>query len=143
MSVMPRHMSEEEALAFIDAAQGWATLSSIGLDGYPHSVPIGWFRVHRKIYMGCIDQTQKVKNIERNEKISVCLESGSTMSDIKGVLLRGNAAIIRAPEDRLALSIVAAKSRGVEEKDLPKEASAKGVYIELSDFKITSWDYSN
>ena len=140
---MPRNMSEEEALAFIDAASGWATLSSIGVDGYPHSVPIGWFRVHKKIYMGCIDQTQKVKNIERDEKISVCIESGSTMRDIKGVLLRGNASIIRVPEDRLALSILAAKSRGVEEKDLPKEASSNGVYIELSDFRITSWDYAN
>ena len=93
--------------------------------------------------MGCIDQTQKVKNIERNEKISVCIESGSTMRDIKGVLLRGNASIIRLPEDRLALSLLAAKSRGVEEKDLPKEASPNGVYIELSNFKITSWDYAN
>ena len=93
--------------------------------------------------MGCIDQTQKVKNIERNEKISVCIESGSTMKDIKGVLLRGNASIIRVPEDRLALSVAAAKARGIEEKDLPKKASKYGVYIELSDFKITSWDYAN
>ena len=76
-------MSEKEALAFIDSAPGWATLSSIGSDGYPHSIPIGWFRVDKKIYMGCIDQTQKVKNIERNPKISVCVESGSTMRDIK------------------------------------------------------------
>ena len=140
---MPRHMSEQEALAYIDTAPGWATLSTIGPDGYPHSIPIGWFRVHKKIYMGCIDRTQKVKNIERNEKIAVCIESGTTMKDIKGILLRGNASIIRAPEDRLAVSILAAKSRGVEEKDLPKEASDKGAYIELSDFKITSWDYSN
>ena len=140
---MPRQMSKEEALAFIDSAPGWATLSSIGMDGYPHSIPIGWFRVHKKIFMGCIDQTQKVKNIERNQKISVCIESGSTMRDIKGVLLRGNASIVRAPEDRLALSIIAAKSRGVEKKDLPKVASPTGVYIELSDFKITSWDYAN
>ena len=140
---MPRQMTEEEAFAFIDSAPGWATLSSIGLDGYPHSIPIGWFRLHKKIYMGCIDQTQKIKNIERNEKISVCIESGSTMKDIKGVLLRGNASIIRLPEDRLALSLLAAKSRGVEEKDLPKEASPNGVYIELSNFKITSWDYAN
>ena len=140
---MPRRMPEKEALAFIDSAPGWAILSSIGLDGYPHSIPIGWFRVDKKIYMGCLDKTQKVKNIERNPKISVCIESGTTMRDIKGVLLRGNASIIRVPEDRLALSILAAKSRGVEEKDLPKEASQNGVYIELSNFKITSWDYSN
>ena len=56
---MPRQMSEKEALEYIDTAQGWATLSTIGSDGYPHSVPIGWFRVHKKIYMGCIDKTQK------------------------------------------------------------------------------------
>ena len=139
---MPRQMSEKEALDYIDTAQGWATLSTIGSDGYPHSVPIGWFRVHKKIYMGCIDKTQKVINIERNRKISICIESGTTMRDIKGVLLRGKASIVRDTQERLAVSILAAKARGVAEQDLPKTTSANGVYIELSDFKITSWDYA-
>ena len=140
---MPRKMSEKEALRYIDSNPGWATLSTLGSDGHPHSIPIGYFRVENKLYMGCRDKTQKVINIERNPKISVSLESGQTMNDIRGLLLRGHGRIIRESAERLSISIMAAKSRGVEDKDLPKSSSPEGVYIELSDFKITSWDYSS
>ena len=64
------------------------------------------------------------------------------MRDINGVLLRGEACIVKDTKERLAVSILAAKARGVAEQDLPKTASPNGVYIELSNFKITSWDYA-
>ena len=84
---MPDKMSEDEVLAYIDSKPGWAMLSTIGYDGYPHTVPVGYFRVNHKIYMGCRDKTQKVVNIERNPRVSISLESGTTMRELKGVLL--------------------------------------------------------
>ena len=138
---MPKPMSEKEAIAYIDTKPGWAMLSTIGSDGYPHTVPVGYFRVNNKIYMGCRDNTQKIVNIERNPKVSVSLESGSTMNDLKGVLLRGKAHVIRDDKDRLAISIQAAQSRGVKKVDFPKTVSPNVVYIEFRNFKITSWNY--
>ena len=138
---MPKSMSEKEAIAYIDTKPGWAMLSTIGSDGYPHTVPVGYFRVNNKIYMGCKDNTQKIVNIERNPKVSVSLESGSTMNDLKGVLLRGKAHVIRDDKDRLAISIQAAQSRGVKKVDFPKTVSPNLVYIEFRNFKITSWNY--
>ena len=138
---MPKPMSEKEAIAYIDTKPGWAMLSTIGSDGYPHTVPVGYFRVNNKIYMGCRDNTQKIVNIERNPKVSVSLESGSTMTDLKGVLLRGKAYVIRDDKDRLAISIQAAQSRGVKKVDFPKTVSPNVVYIEFRNFKITSWNY--
>ena len=138
---MPKPMSEKEAIAYIDTKPGWAMLSTIGSDGYPHTVPVGYFRVNNKIYMGCRDNTQKIVNIERNPKVSVSLESGSTMNDLKGVLLRGKAYVIRDDKDRLAISIQAAQSRGVKKVDFPKTVSPNVVYIEFRNFKITSWNY--
>ena len=91
--------------------------------------------------MGCRDNTQKIVNIERNPKVSVSLESGSTMTDLKGVLLRGKAYVIRDDKDRLAISIQAAQSRGVKKVDFPKTVSPNLVYIEFRNFKITSWNY--
>ncbi|MAI41697.1 MAG: pyridoxamine 5'-phosphate oxidase family protein [Candidatus Azotimanducaceae bacterium] len=138
---MPKSMSEKEAIAYIDTKPGWAMLSTIGPDGYPHTVPVGYFRVNNKIYMGCRDNTQKIVNIERNPKVSVSLESGSTMNDLKGVLLRGKAHVIRDDKNRLAISIQAAQSRGVKKVDFPKTVSPNLVYIEFRNFKITSWNY--
>ena len=61
---MPGKMSKEEVDAFLDSKPGWMMLTSQGSDGYPHSVPIGYFRDGDRIFMGCRDNTQKIKNIE-------------------------------------------------------------------------------
>ena len=93
--------------------------------------------------MGCRDATQKVINIERNNKVSVCLESGSTRADIRGVLLRGHASIVREAEDRLSISRLAATKRGAPPDDLPTTVSEGACYIKIENFSITSWDYSS
>ena len=75
---MPGKMSKEEVDAFLDSKPGWMMLTSQGRDGYPHTVPIGYFRDGDRIFMGCRDNTQKVKNIERNPKVSLVIEDGKT-----------------------------------------------------------------
>ena len=116
-------------------------LSTIGKDGFPHTVPIGYFVADGKIYIGCIDNTQKVKNIERNPKVSLMLESGTKMDDIKGVLLKANARIIRRDEDRVYVSRLAALQRGVAEADKPTTAKPGSVYVEATPHKFISWNY--
>ena len=140
---MQRAMTETELEQFIDSKPGWITLSTIGVDGFPHSVPLGYFRDGATIYLGCKDQTQKVRNIERNPKVSLCLESGSTMGDIKGALLRGTATIVRESKDRLSLHQLAARQRGVAEDDLPQSVSEGAVYIKVTNYTVTSWNYGS
>ena len=59
-------------------------LSTIDADGFPHTVPLGYFRLGRDIVMGVRDGTHKVANVERNPNVSILLEDGSTMADIRG-----------------------------------------------------------
>ena len=106
---MPGKMTEEEVESFLDSKPGWMILTSIGQDGYPHTIPIGYFRDGSRIFMGCRDNTQKVVNIERNPKVSLSLEDGETMQGIRGVLLRGDAQVVRSEEERLAISLLTAK----------------------------------
>ena len=110
-------MTESEAWEYIESKPGWIALSTNGHDGFPHTVPIGYFVSGGSIFIGCLDSTQKVKNVERNQKISLTLESGETMADIKGVLIKANAEIIRDDEARIAISQLAARQRGVKEAD--------------------------
>src|SRR5207253_926707 len=138
---MPVRMTDQEVKAFLDAKPGWIVLSTIGRDGYPHSVPLGYFRLGDDIYIGCRAGTQKVKNIERNPKVSLVLESGSTRQDIKGVLIQGHATVHTAPETRLRLSSEAARLRGVAEDALPHEPRPGVVYIQVEPRRIISWDY--
>ena len=136
-------MTESEAWEYIESKPGWIALSTNGHDGFPHTVPIGYFVSGDSIFIGCLDSTQKVKNVERNQKISLMLESGETMSDIKGVLIKANAEIIRDDDERVAISQLAAKQRGVDEANLPQTARPGSVYIKASPVNIVSWDYGN
>ena len=136
-------MTESEAWEYIESKPSWIALSTNGHDGFPHTVPIGYFVSDGSIFIGCLDSTQKVENVERNQKISLTLESGETMADIKGVLIKANAEIIRDDDARIAISQLAARQRGVDETDLPQTVRPGSVYIKASPVKIVSWDYGN
>ena len=95
---MPARMNREEFDAFLDSRPGWILLSTVDADGYPHSVPLGYFRHGEEIVCGVRDGTRKIRNIEANPKVSLLVESGSTMKDIRGAMVQGQARIVRAPD---------------------------------------------
>jgi nitroimidazol reductase NimA-like FMN-containing flavoprotein (pyridoxamine 5'-phosphate oxidase superfamily) len=139
---MPARMTDQQVKAFLDTKPGWIVLSTIGRDGYPHSVPLGYFRLGDDIYIGCRAGTQKIKNIERNPKVSLVLESGSSRKDLKGVMIQGHATVHTDPETALRLSREAARLRGVAEDALPREPRLGVAYIQVQPHRIISWDYS-
>jgi nitroimidazol reductase NimA-like FMN-containing flavoprotein (pyridoxamine 5'-phosphate oxidase superfamily) len=139
---MPARMTDQEIKAFLDAKPGWIVLSTIGRHGYPHSVPLGYFRLGNDIYLGCRAGTQKVKNIARNPRVSLVLDSGVTRQAIKGVMIQGHATVHTAPETVLRLSRAAARLRGVAEDALPREPRPGVAYIQVEPRHIISWDYS-
>ena len=106
---MPATLTQEEAYAYIDSRPGWIILTTIGRDGMPHSIPIGYFRDGDTVYVGGRAGTQKTKNVERNPNVSLLLQSGSSMQDIKGLMIQGTGTVYTSPEDVLRLMRAAAK----------------------------------
>jgi nitroimidazol reductase NimA-like FMN-containing flavoprotein (pyridoxamine 5'-phosphate oxidase superfamily) len=140
---VPRKLTDEEVEAFLDSRPGWAMLSTIDGEGFPHTVPLGYFRLGRDIVMGVRDRTRKVANIEADPRVSVMLEDGSTMADIRGVLVQGRARIVREPADRLKIAREGARARGVPEAEWPTEPRPGVVYIRVTPVRTLSWDYSD
>lgn len=139
---MPRKLTDEQIEAYLDSRPGWAILSTIDDDGFPHSVPLGYFRLGHDIVMGVRDGTHKVSNVESNPNVSVLLEDGSSMADIRGVMLQGRARIVRDHDEALELAREGARARGVPESDLPTEPRPGAAYIRLTPVRTRSWDYS-
>lgn len=139
---MPRKLTDEEIKAYLDSRPGWAVLSTIDSDGFPHSVPLGYFRLGRDIVMGVRDGTRKVANIENNPNVSVMLEDGSTMADIRGVMLQGRARIVRDSSEALELAREGARARGVPEAEWPTAPRPGAAYIRITPVRTISWDYS-
>ena len=140
---MPRKLSDQEVEAYLDSRPGWAILSTIDEDGFPHSVPLGYFRLGHDIVLGVRDGTHKVANIENNPNVSILLEDGSTMADIRGVLLQGRARIVREPSEAIQLARDGARARGVPESEWPSAPRPGAAYIRMTPVRTVSWDYAN
>jgi len=139
---MPQKLSDEQIEAYLDSRPAWAILSTIDKDGFPHSVPLGYFRYGRDIIMGVRDGTRKVANVENNPNVSVLLEDGSSMADIRGVMFQGHARIVRDRNESLELARAGARARGVPEADWPTEPRPGAAYIRMTPVRTLSWDYS-
>ncbi len=139
---MPASLTKEEAHAYLDSRPGWIILTTIGRDGMPHTVPIGYFRLGDDVYVGCRAGTQKVKNVERNPNVSLLVQSGGSMQDIKGLMIQGTATVFTDPADTLRLGREAAKLRGAPEAQLPTEPRPGSAYIRVVPKRMISWDYS-
>ena len=139
---MPRRMSRQEVHEFLDSKPGWIVLTSIGADGYPHSVPLGYFRLGDEILMGVRQGTLKLDNIRNNPKVSLLIETGRSRQDIKGVMIQGTATVHSDPEEILHYAREAARLRGTPEQDLATEPRQGAAYIKVSPRRFRSWDYS-
>jgi nitroimidazol reductase NimA-like FMN-containing flavoprotein (pyridoxamine 5'-phosphate oxidase superfamily) len=138
---MAGRLTDDEVNAYLDSRPGWIMLTTIGRDRYPHTVPIGYFRLGDEIYMGCRAGTQKLKNIARNPRVSLLLESGATMRDIRGVMIQGEADVLTSPDDVLRLSREAARLRGTPDAELPTAPRPNAAYIRVRRHRVISWDY--
>ena len=139
---MPRKLTRQESHDFLDSKPGWITLSTIGSDGFPHTVPLGYFRLGDEILMGVRSRTRKLSNIRGNPKVSLLLESGKSRKDIKGLMIQGMATVHTDPKETLHYSREAAKLRGVSDTELPTEPRPDAVYIRVVPQRFLSWDYS-
>ena len=139
---MPRPLTPQEAHDFLDSKPGWIALTTVGPDGFPHTVPTGYFRLGDDVLLGVRNNTLKIRNIRYNPKVSLMIESGSTMADIKGLMIQGIATVHAEPNELLHYAREAAKLRGVPEAELPTEPRPGAAYIKVTPHRIRSWDYS-
>ncbi len=136
-------LTDEEVRRFL-AASKTIILTSNGPGGYPHPMPM-WFVLgdDGTLSITTYRVSQKVKNIQRDPRVSVLAESGTEYSELKGVLLYGRAEIIDELETVIDTLIAASGQRNEEgiRAALTKNAS-KRVVIRLKPERVVSWDHS-
>ena len=106
-------MTDAEQSKFLAGAQT-IIISSIGPGGYPHPMPM-WFAVEDDgaVVMTTFTKSQKIRNIERDPRVSLLVERGTVYSELRGVVLYGKAELVREQERILdILARVSTKSAG-------------------------------
>ncbi len=132
-----RTLTEAEIEAFLAKKEHWMILTTIGSDGYPHTVPMGYFTMEGDLLMGCRPHTQKVKNIERNPKVSALLESGRQGRELVGVMFVGEATVVRERTELLRIKQFLAREKG---QAPPTEVKSGFCYIRIRPHRTISWD---
>jgi nitroimidazol reductase NimA-like FMN-containing flavoprotein (pyridoxamine 5'-phosphate oxidase superfamily) len=138
---VPARMTREQFDAFLDSKPGWIVLSTIDPDGFPHSVPLGYFRHGDEVVCGVRDGTHKVRNVEANPQVSLLVEAGSSMADIRGAMIQGHARIVRDPAEALTYARAGAQARGAPESEWPTASRPGAAYIVVTPVRRISWDY--
>ena len=69
-------------------------LSTIDKSNFPHITPVWYIFNDEKIYIGTNTKNQKIKNVEKNNHVSFCVDVGVNSPDIYGVMGQGIANII-------------------------------------------------
>jgi len=93
-------LSHEEQGEFLEHGKT-LYLASNGKDGFPHLIAMWYALDGDTILMTTYRRSQKVKNLERDPRASVLLETGATYDKLKGLFLRGECAIIDDTETTL------------------------------------------
>jgi nitroimidazol reductase NimA-like FMN-containing flavoprotein (pyridoxamine 5'-phosphate oxidase superfamily) len=131
-------MTRDEVYEWLNAGAGYVRLATNGRDGYPHVVPLGYFVLDEEIVLNM--RGQREVNVRRDPKVSLCWDAGTSMADLKGVVVRGTARMVDDPAGRLELTRAGARAQGVAEAALPTEARPGRNFAVVKVEHIASWD---
>jgi len=118
-------------------------LSTIDKSNFPHITPVWYIFNDEKIYIGTNTKNQKIKNIEKNNHVSFCVDVGVNSPDIYGVMGQGIANIIlEIPKVRtIAEKILLKYFKTLENKSAKELLEDTNCVIEIIPQKYSEWNY--
>ena len=139
-------MSREEAAGFLEE-QKTVICATNGHDGFPHLMPL-WYVVREEtLWAWTYAKSQKAKNLERDPRATLQVETGESYEQLRGLMLRTKAVLHR--DQDAVLGFVAelapryappgADPAGLRE-GFARQAP-KRVAIEFREVGRVSWDH--
>ncbi|MCP3985228.1 MAG: PPOX class F420-dependent oxidoreductase [bacterium] len=141
-------MTEDALHEFVSSAHT-IIVNSIGKDGVPHPMPM-WFGVEDDgaIVMSTFTKSQKIKNLERDPRVSLLVEDGEEYSKLRGVVIYGKAELIR-DDDAVVEILVRVNSKTLsgevdaeELRTALRKTAPKRTGIRIRPDRIVSWDHT-
>ena len=149
-------MSDAEAASFLEESRT-VTCATIARDGRPHLMPL-WYVVRNtqpaspagtreQLWSWTYAKSQKVRNLERDPRCTLQVESGTEYAELRGVMLDCEAVIHRGPDVVAPLGAeIAARYGGAdltpELEAAMRRQAAKRVALQFSELRRVTWDHS-
>jgi nitroimidazol reductase NimA-like FMN-containing flavoprotein (pyridoxamine 5'-phosphate oxidase superfamily) len=119
-----------------------------GPDGLPHPVPMNYgLDEQGRIVITSFRKSQKVKNLERDPRAALLVETGEGYTDLKSVIVYADVEIIADPE-QVARGMAGIRAEQPLSGSLTEAMSeqvrasvAKRVLLRFTPFRYVSWDH--
>jgi PPOX class probable F420-dependent enzyme len=123
-------------------------VSSNGPRGWPHSMPM-WFLVRDgELWVWTYAKSQKVKNLERDPRATLLVETGEEYQQLRGVQIEARAELIRDHDAVFGFGrdLTIRYAEGIDSIEGDAAAAlqaqaAKRVAIRFEPVRIATWDH--
>lgn len=140
-------LSEAEQRELLEAERV-VVVSSIGPRGWPHSMPMWYVPRGGQVWVWTYAKSQKVRNLERDPRATLLVETGHEYTELRGVMIEAEAEIHRDPETVSAFGeqLTIRYSEGIESVEGDAAAAlqaqaAKRVAIHFHTRRTATWDH--
>jgi PPOX class probable F420-dependent enzyme len=140
-------LSDDEQRQLLESERV-VVVSSIGVRGWPHSMPLWYVLRGGEIWIYTYAKSQKVKNLERDPRATLLVETGHAYHELRGVEIESEAEIHRDHElvFEVASELTSRYSEGAavegEAAEALKAQARKRVAIRFEPKHVASWDHS-
>ena len=139
--------TDEELWQFIEEQKS-VQVATINRDGTPHLVPL-WFAVEDgAIVLETFTKSQKVKNLERDARITVLFEDGDVYEKLRGASISGTAELVRDVDrvHALHMKVLLRNTPELPEEVLDKASRSMApkktaILLRPAKSKVVSWDH--
>ena len=140
-------LTDEELRELIDTER-IVVVSSLGPRGWPHVMPLWYVPRDGEIWIWSYAKSQKVKNLERDRRATLLIETGHEYNELRGVQIEAEAELIR-DLDRVvdfAKELTIRYSEGIESVEGDAAAglqaqAPKRVAIHFHPQRVATWDH--
>jgi nitroimidazol reductase NimA-like FMN-containing flavoprotein (pyridoxamine 5'-phosphate oxidase superfamily) len=140
-------MSPEEVADFL-ARERVVSVSTLARDGWPHVTALWYVMRDSEPWIWTYRKSQKVKNLERDDRATLLVESGNEYAELRGVMLKTHGHIEYETDAVLGVGAeLFAKYQGggaIDEamREALRAQAAKRVAIRFAIAETVSWDHS-
>jgi PPOX class probable F420-dependent enzyme len=140
-------LTDEEQRELIESER-IVVVSSIGPRGWPHAMPLWYVPRDGDIWIWTYAKSQKVKNLERDPRVTLLIETGTEYTELRGVQIEAEAELIRDVEPivEFAKELTIRYGEGISSVEGDAAASLqaqapKRVAIHFHPKRFASWDH--
>jgi nitroimidazol reductase NimA-like FMN-containing flavoprotein (pyridoxamine 5'-phosphate oxidase superfamily) len=140
-------LTPEEVDGFL-ASERVMNIATYGPDGWPHLTSLWYVMRGSDPWVWTYAKSQKVKNLERDDRATTLVESGVEYAELKGVMLKTRAHIERDTEKILDFAgELFAKYQGADPanddmREVLRGQATKRVAIRFEVVETVTWDHS-